>query len=54
MTAAPKLSVSGDTLTWSRVGTINSYVFVRKVPGQADQYSTVTGLSIDAAAGAGR
>ena len=42
---APKLTVSGQTLTWTRVDGINSYVFVRKVPGQADQYSVVTGTS---------
>jgi len=42
---APKLTVTGETLTWARVDNLNSYVFVRKVPGQADQYSTVTGTS---------
>ena len=43
---APQLTVSGQTLTWARVAKINSYVFVRKVPGQADQYSVITGTSI--------
>ncbi len=42
---APRISVSGQTLTWNRVANVNSYVFVRKVPGQADQYSTLTGTS---------
>ncbi len=43
---APTLSVSGQTLSWNRVAGMNSYVFVRKVPGQSDQYSVVTGTSI--------
>jgi len=42
---APRITVSGETLTWNRVNNINSYVFVRKVPGQVDQYSMVTGTS---------
>jgi len=45
-TVAPRLTVSGTTLTWTRVGTVDRYVFVRKVPGQAAQYSTVSGLSL--------
>jgi hypothetical protein len=43
---APSLSVSGDTLAWTRVANLNTYVFVRKVPGQPDQYSVVTGNSL--------
>ncbi len=43
---APTITVSGQSLSWNRVDNVNSYVFVRKVPGQADQYSTVTGTSI--------
>jgi hypothetical protein len=43
---APQLTVSGQTLSWARVANVNSYVFVRKVPGQADQYSVITGTSI--------
>jgi hypothetical protein len=42
---SPRLSVNGHTLAWNRVAGIDNYVFVRKVPGQADQYSTVTGTS---------
>jgi hypothetical protein len=42
---APQLTVSGQTLSWSRIGRVNSYVFVRKVPGEADQYSVVSGTS---------
>jgi hypothetical protein len=43
---APHLSVSGQTLTWTRIANINTYVFVRKVPGQVDQYSLIRGTSI--------
>jgi Glycosyl hydrolase catalytic core len=49
-TAAPRLTVSGTTLQWTRVGTIDRYVFVRKVPGLAAQYSTVSGTSLTPAA----
>ncbi len=48
--AAPNLSVSGQTLTWSAVANVNTYVIVRKVPGQADQYSVVSGTSTTPAA----
>lgn len=43
---APQLTVSGQTLSWARIANVNTYVFVRKVPGQADQYSVITGTSI--------
>ena len=43
---APVLTVSGNTLTWTRVAKVGTYVFVRKVPGQADQYSVISGTSI--------
>ncbi len=43
---APKLTVSGEKLSWTQVAGLDNYVFVRKVPGQPDQYSTVTGTSI--------
>jgi hypothetical protein len=43
---APKLTASGEKLSWIQVAGINNYVFVRKVPGQPDQYSTITGTSI--------
>jgi hypothetical protein len=43
---APKMTISGDSVSWTQVAGLNSYVFVRKVPGQADQYSTVTGTSV--------
>jgi hypothetical protein len=43
---APQITVSSQTLSWTRVANVNSYVFVRKVPGQAEQYSVVSGTSI--------
>ncbi len=46
MLQAPALTVSGQTLRWARVADVNSYVLVRKVPGQANQYSVVTGASV--------
>jgi hypothetical protein len=52
-TQAPVLTVSGQTLTWSAVGGVSSYAFVRKVPGQPDQYSIITGTSITPPAVAG-
>ncbi len=42
---APKITVSGQKLTWTTVSGSTSYVFVRKVPGLADQYSLVNGTS---------
>jgi hypothetical protein len=47
---APIITVSGQTLTWTQIGSVNTYVFVRKAPGQEDQYSTVSGTSITPAA----
>jgi hypothetical protein len=44
--SAPIISVSGQTLTWPQIGDVNTYVFVRKVPGQEARYSTVAGTSI--------
>jgi hypothetical protein len=44
--AAPVLTVSGQTVKWNAVSGVSSFVFVRKVPGQADAYSIVTGTSI--------
>jgi hypothetical protein len=46
MLQAPQLTVSGQTLRWARVANVNSYVLVRKVPGQAEQYSVITGTSV--------
>ena len=46
MLQAPALTVSGQTLRWARVANVNSYVLVREVPGQANQYSVITGVSV--------
>lgn len=46
MLQAPALTISGQTLSWARVAGVNSYVLVRKVPGQTNQYSVVTGASV--------
>jgi hypothetical protein len=43
---APRLTVGGTedtTLVWNAVPTVASYVVARKVPGQATQYSVVSG-----------
>lgn len=43
---APVVAVSGQTLTWNAIGGVSSYVYVRKVPNQADQYVVVNGTSV--------
>src|SRR5215218_642922 len=43
--SAPTITVSGQKLSWSAASNVSRYVFVRKVPGQADQYSVVKGTS---------
>ncbi len=43
---APRLSVSGDTLSWSTVANASAYVLVRMVRHEADKYTTVRGTSI--------
>jgi len=43
---APTITVSGQTLTWNKIGSVTSYVFVSKAPDQADAYSDVTGTSV--------
>ena len=43
--AAPAMSVSGTTVSWTPTSGVSSYVFARKVPGQATQYSIVNGTS---------
>jgi len=42
---APIMSVAGNTVKWTQIGTVTSYVFVRKVPGQNDAYSIVNSTS---------
>jgi hypothetical protein len=48
--AAPAMTASGQTLKWNQVAGVSTYVFVRKVPGQPDQYSEVSGTSVTPAA----
>ncbi|MFL5818089.1 MAG: hypothetical protein ACJ76L_10875 [Conexibacter sp.] len=43
---APAITVSGQTLKWNAITGVSSYVYVRKITGQADQYATVTGTSV--------
>ena len=52
--AAPALGTSGQTLSWSKVGTVDTYVIVKKVPGESDKYSSVTGTSNTPAAVPGK
>jgi hypothetical protein len=47
---APTLTVSGQTVNWQTVSGVSSYAFVRKVPGQEDKYSILTGTSVTPAA----
>ena len=44
--AAPTMSVSGTTVSWTPTSGVSSYVLARKVPGQATQYSIVNGTSV--------
>jgi hypothetical protein len=43
---APTITVSGETLSWNAVANVSSYVLVRKVPGQEDQYSVLHSTSV--------
>ena len=43
---APTMSVSGNTVSWTPISGVSSYVFVRKVPNQTPQYSIVNGTSV--------
>jgi hypothetical protein len=43
---APKVHVSGQTLSWNRVARMHSYILVRHVPGQMPQTSIVHGRSV--------
>jgi hypothetical protein len=52
--AAPAITVSGQTVSWNKVGDVSTYVFVTKVPGQTDKYSEVTGTSVTPAAQPGK
>ena len=44
--AAPTMSASGSTVSWTPISGVSSYVFVRKVPNQTPQYSIVYGTSV--------
>ena len=43
--AAPALTASGTSLAWNQVGSVTTYVLVRKVDGMADQYTVVSGTT---------
>jgi hypothetical protein len=43
---APIISVSGQTVTWTQIGGVSTYVFVSMVPGQEPRYTVVNGTSI--------
>lgn len=53
-TDATVLSSAGQTLTWNDVAGVSDYVFVRKVPGQPDAYSSVHGTSVTPPASPGK
>jgi hypothetical protein len=44
--AAPALSVSGQELSWNRVGSVTTYVLMQQVAGQEAQYSVVSATSL--------
>jgi hypothetical protein len=43
---APTMSTSGNTVSWTPISGVSSYVFVRKVPNQTPQYSIVNATSV--------
>lgn len=43
---APKLSASGQRLSWTRVDRVKSYVIEGKAPGQAAQFAVINGTSV--------
>jgi hypothetical protein len=45
-TSAPVLSVSGTTIRWARVATVDRYVLATSVTGKATVYKVIYGLSI--------
>lgn len=47
------MRISGTTVSWNAVSGVSGFVFVKKVPGQADVYSVVNGTSTTPAAVAG-
>jgi putative glycosyl hydrolase len=53
LTAAPTLTVSGQSLSWNQIGSVTNYVVVAKSAGQTDRYIQVTGTSVTPPAVAG-
>jgi hypothetical protein len=51
--AAPALSVSGQKLSWNRVGSVTTYVLMQQVEGQEAQYSVVSATSLTPTAAPG-
>ncbi len=51
--AAPKLTVSGQTISWSEVGDVTTYVLATKAPGEEEKFTEVSGTSVTPAAVAG-
>jgi hypothetical protein len=52
--AAPTLSAAGQTLSWTKVSGVSSYVLVRKIAGLQDRYSVVTATKTTPGAVAGK
>ncbi len=52
--AAPVLSVSGQTLDWTSIPGVGTYILATTVPGQATQYSVLSGNSVAPAAVPGK
>ena len=48
--AAPELTVSGETISWSEVGNVTTYVLATKAPGQEKKFTEVSGTSVTPAA----
>lgn len=44
--SAPHIAAAGQTVKWNKVARVKRYVFVRKIPGHAAQYSEVGTTSI--------
>lgn len=52
--SAPTLAAAGQTLSWSKVAGVSSYVLVRSIKGQNDLYSVVTATKTTPTAVAGK
>jgi hypothetical protein len=44
--SAPTLHVSGQTLTWTAIAGVGTYILVSKVTGQSERFTSVSGTSI--------